>query len=144
MNPLFSEARRLAPTVSRVAPVVYILRLRSGVPHIGASIDLEQRLNDHVSGRAGRTTSLDPPTALLRVETCSTFTQARQREAQLKHWTRAKKDALIAGDLPALSALSRSRPCRNAASGKRDTPFRLAGEYLAPHSGDTRGLFHPR
>ena len=108
MNPLFSEARRFVPTVSRGTPVVYILRLQSGVPYIGASIDLEQRLDDHASGRAGRTTLLNPPVALLRVELYSTFTQARQRETQLKHWTRAKKEALISGDLHMLTSLSRS------------------------------------
>jgi len=111
VNPLFSEARRFVPTVSRGTPVVYILRLQSGVPYIGASIDLEQRLNDHVSGRAGRTTSLDPPAALLRLEVCSTFAEARRREAQLKRWSRQKKESLIAGNLVTLSALSRSHRC---------------------------------
>ena len=32
-------------------------------------------------------------------------TAARAREQQLKRWTRAKKEALIAGDLAALKAL---------------------------------------
>ncbi len=108
MNPLFSAALRLFPTLSRGTPVVYLLRLQSGVLYIGSTLDLEQRLDDHASGRAGRTTLLNPPVALLRVEPCSTFTQARQRETQLKHWTRAKKEALIAGELHTPSPLSRS------------------------------------
>lgn len=52
---------------------------------------------------------------MLRVEACSTFPKARQREAQLKGWSRAKKEALNHGDLRALSALSESRETRAAA-----------------------------
>lgn len=116
MNPLFSAALRLIPTLSRGTPVVYLLRLQSGVLYIGSTLDLEQRLDDHASGRAGRTTALDPPVALLRLEPCATFTQARQRETQLKHWTRAKKEALISGDLHTLSSLSQSRDQLKSAS----------------------------
>ncbi len=108
MNPLFSAALRLFPTLSRGTPVVYLLRLQSGVLYIGSTLDLEQRLDDHASSRAGRTTLLNPPVALLRVEPYSMFTQARQRETQLKHWTRTKKEALISGDLHTLSYLTRS------------------------------------
>ncbi|MFO1448266.1 MAG: GIY-YIG nuclease family protein [Opitutaceae bacterium] len=109
MHPLFSQALRLTPTLSRGTPVVYLLRLQSGGLYIGSALDLVQRLNDHATGRAGRTTALDPPAALLRVELCSSFAQARQRETQLKHWTRAKQEALIAGNLASLFALSESR-----------------------------------
>lgn len=88
---------------------VYILRLRSGQLYVGSTTDLRQRLVDHSSGRACRTTTLDPPVALLRLEAFDTFAQARRREAQLKRWSRAKKEALVRGDLASLSRLSRSR-----------------------------------
>jgi predicted GIY-YIG superfamily endonuclease len=106
---LISAAREIVPHLAKAVPVVYILRLRSGVHYVGASMDLEQRLHDHASGRACRTTQLDPPFALLRVEVCSTFREARRREGQLKGWSRPKKEALIRGDLEMLRALSRSR-----------------------------------
>jgi putative endonuclease len=77
--------------------------------YAGASVDLEQRLDDHSSGQACRTPALDPPVALLRVEVCSTFADARQREAQLKRWSRAKKEALICGQPDRLHELSKSR-----------------------------------
>ncbi len=109
MNMLVAEARRMAPSLSRGTAVVYFLRLRSGILYVGASSDLEQRLDDHISGQACRTTSLDPPDAVLRVETCPTFSAARQREAQLKRWSRPKKEALIRGDFGFLRKLSRSR-----------------------------------
>lgn len=108
-NPLIQIARQLAPSVGAGRPVVYFLRLRSGIIYIGASADFEQRLEDHASGQACRTTALNPPIAVVRIETCPKFTEARRREAQLKRWSRAKKEALICGDAAALKALSRSR-----------------------------------
>ena len=90
-------------------PVVYFLFLRSGTSCIGASTDLEQRLDDHISGQACGTTALDRPVALLRVEVCATFMKARKREAQLKRWSRAKKEALISGNQVQLRRLGRSR-----------------------------------
>lgn len=109
MNVLIAEARRMAPSLSRGTCVVYFLRLRSGVIYVGASVDLEQRLGDHLSGQACRTTALDIPAALLRVEIYSTFSEARQREAQLKRWSRPKKAALVGGDFDRLRKLSQSR-----------------------------------
>ncbi len=90
-------------------PVVYFLRLKSGIVYIGATLDLTERLSDHFAGRGCRTTSLDPPLALLRVEVCSSFSGARRREAQLKRWSRAKKEALVVHDAIALHNLARSR-----------------------------------
>ena len=89
-------------------PVVYFLRLRSSTVYIGASLDLPQRLDDHASGQACRTTQLDSPGAILRVEIHSTFAGARARETQLKRWSRPKKEALISGDLDYLRVLSQS------------------------------------
>ena len=109
MNELIAEARRMVPSLSRGTPVVYFLRLRSGTIYVGCSTDLEQRLEDHSTGEACRTTVLDPPVTLVRVETSATFSDARHREAQLKRRSRAKKEALIAGDVRALRKLSQSR-----------------------------------
>jgi putative endonuclease len=114
MSPLIAEARRMALSkgqrpASKGIPVVYLLQLRSGIIYIGASEDLEQRLSDHASGQACRTTQLDPPVALLLIEILATFSEARTREAQLKRWSRAKKEALIKGELERLRALSQSR-----------------------------------
>ena len=109
MNALIAEARSLmSPGIQR-SPVVYFLRLGSGALYIGSSTDLEQRLVDHGSGQACRTTQLDRPIAVLRVETFSTFSAVRTREAQLKRWSRAKKEALVGGDVARLHHLSRSR-----------------------------------
>jgi predicted GIY-YIG superfamily endonuclease len=108
-NPLIEADLRLAPDLAKGQPVVYFLQLKSGVYYIGSSTDLSQRLDDHWSGQACRTTLVDPPAAVLRIELFPTCTAARHREAQLKRWSRAKKTALICGDASVLRQLSQSR-----------------------------------
>ena len=88
---------------------LYILRLKSGNLYIGTTVNLNQRTQEHFEGRACNTTCLDPPLALIHSERYATFTEARRREDQLKRWTRAKKEALVAGDLETLRKLSKSR-----------------------------------
>ena len=87
---------------------LYILRLKSGVLYIGATTVLDQRYKDHCSGKAGRTTKLDPPVSLVHTEECQTFSEARKREAQIKRWTHAKKEALVSGNMAKLKKLSKS------------------------------------
>jgi putative endonuclease len=87
----------------------YILRLRSGSLYIGATTDLEKRYEEHCTRKGCRTTALDLPIALLYSEMFETFPEARQREAQVKRWSRAKKEALISGDIAKLKKLAKSR-----------------------------------
>jgi putative endonuclease len=42
-------------------------------------------------------------------ESLPTFSDARKQEAQIKRWSRAKKEALVAGDMAKLRNLSKSR-----------------------------------
>ena len=88
---------------------VYILRLRSGKLYVGTTNSLNRRLKEHERGLAGRTTSLDPPDDLLYSEMYPTLVSARRREAQLKRWSRAKKESLIRVDLQSLKALAKRR-----------------------------------
>jgi len=87
----------------------YILRLRSGALYPGATTDLKRRYEEHCRGKACRTTELDPPVALVYSEQFPTFPEARRREAQVKKWSRAKKEALVAGDLEGLHRLAKRR-----------------------------------
>ena len=87
----------------------YILRFESGQLYIGATTDLKQRYQDHLNGRACRTTNLDPPLKIVYSESLPTFSDARKREAQIKRWSRAKKESLVAGDIVKLRNLSKSR-----------------------------------
>jgi putative endonuclease len=55
---------------------------------------------------------IDPPVGIVYSEKLETFPDARKREAQVKRWTRAKKEALIDHDLEKLKLLSRSNKKR--------------------------------
>jgi putative endonuclease len=87
----------------------YILRLKPGVLYIGATTDLNQRYKDHCSGKASRTTKIDLPLGIAYTEEFEGFSEARKREAQVKRWSRAKKEALVSGDLSKLKDLSKAR-----------------------------------
>ena len=92
-----------------MAAYFYILQLRSGAYYCGVTENLNLRYEEHVNGRGCRTTIIDPPVALLYSEILPTTAAARKREAQVKKWTRAKKEALISGDKERLTALAKSR-----------------------------------
>ena len=87
----------------------YILRLRSRRLYVGATTDLARRWQEHLAGEACRTTRLDPPVALVHSERFPTFSQARFREAQVKRWSRGKREALGSGDTTSLHRLAASR-----------------------------------
>ncbi|MFH0990370.1 MAG: GIY-YIG nuclease family protein [bacterium] len=87
----------------------YILQLTSGSLYSGATRTLEQRITDHFSGRGCRTTKIDPPLTLAYSEQFDTMKQALQREHQVKRWSRAKKEALIKGDITELKSLAKCR-----------------------------------
>jgi putative endonuclease len=87
----------------------YILRLKSGSLYVGSTTDIEKRYEEHCSHRACRTTLLDPPLALIYSEEFLTFPEARHREAQVKRWSRAKKEALVSRDLATLRKLAKSK-----------------------------------
>jgi len=86
----------------------YILRLRSGNLYPGVTTDLDRRYLEHCAGSACRTTRLDPPEAIAYSEEHETFPAARRHEAQVKLWSRAKKEALVAGDRDILRHLAKS------------------------------------
>ena len=63
---------------------LYILRLKFGNLYIGTTLNLSQRVQEHLEGRACSTTSLDPPLKLVLSEPHESFTEARRREDQIK------------------------------------------------------------
>jgi predicted GIY-YIG superfamily endonuclease len=77
---------------------VYILRCADGLLYIGETGDLTLRIRGHHEGRACGFTTKRRPVVLVYTETYASREAAVKRERQLKRWTRAKKEALIAGD----------------------------------------------
>ena len=83
-------------------PFVYILRCADGSYYVGKTNDLYTRLTEHQSGVGANYTSVRRPVEMVYAEEHSTVRSAKDREMQLKRWSRSKKEALIAGDLQRL------------------------------------------
>jgi predicted GIY-YIG superfamily endonuclease len=84
---------------------VYILRCDDGSLYVGETADLEDRLRRHHDGCACHYTASRRPITLVYSEAYETSEAAFRRERQLKRWTRAKKHALISGNLTLLKRL---------------------------------------
>lgn len=76
---------------------VYILLCNDGSYYIGSSNNVDKRVKDHLDGNGGRYTRSHKPQKLVYKEVLTTKSEALKREAQLKKWSRAKKEALIGG-----------------------------------------------
>jgi putative endonuclease len=88
---------------------VYIARCSDGTLYVGHTGNLELREKEHNEGRGARYTAMRRPVRLVYTEAFESLEAAIRRERQLKHWSRAKKDALVAGDLQRLKRLSKRR-----------------------------------
>lgn len=84
----------------------YILECANGEYYVGSTIDIERRLAEHQAGLGGRFTSTHLPVKLIYTEKYQTIEQAFRRERQLHGWSRAKKEALMKGDIELLKKLA--------------------------------------
>ena len=85
----------------------YIAVCGDGSFYVGHTQDLVERLGLHNSGEGAQWTALRRPVTLAYWEPFACEREAVRREAQWKRWSRAKKQALIGGDLERLVDLSR-------------------------------------
>jgi putative endonuclease len=88
---------------------VYILRCRDGSYYVGVTTDLNARVICHNEGNGPQYTAARRPVELLYSEPFDDPSAARLREIQIKKWTRAKKEALVASCSLALKNLSKCR-----------------------------------
>lgn len=88
---------------------IYIIQSADGALYVGQTHDLTERLRKHRYGLGSKFTRDHPAPRLVFYEGPMNPDAAVTREAQLKRWSRAKKEALIAGDHAALRTLVRSR-----------------------------------
>jgi predicted GIY-YIG superfamily endonuclease len=73
--------------------------------YIGETGNLDERVVRHREGTASAYTARRGPVSLSYSEWHPTRDIALKRERQLKRWTRAKKEALVAGDVERLKKL---------------------------------------
>ena len=87
--------------------IVYILKTSANTLYLGQTNNLEKRIKEHQNKttKSAKYIKYFDSCELVYSEEYKTRLEAMRREYQLKHWTRAKKEALIEGDLKLLKKL---------------------------------------
>ena len=85
----------------------YMLRCSDGSYYVGHTDELERRLAEHETGAGSGYTATRQPVRLVWFEEFPTREEARVVEAQIKTWSRRKKEALIEGRMEELRAAAR-------------------------------------
>ncbi len=88
---------------------VYMLKCADRSYYVGHTDNLESRLGQHESGATSGWTRTRRPVALVYSENFPARDEALAAERRIKGWSRAKKEALIAGNWQRISALARRR-----------------------------------
>ena len=91
---------------------VYILMCANGQYYVGSTTDIKRRIQEHqqVDGaffKGAKFTKAHLPVELVYTEEFDDEHKARMRERQLHGWSRAKKEALIGGNIERLKKLSK-------------------------------------
>ncbi|GAA3969211.1 hypothetical protein GCM10022231_32990 [Gordonia caeni] len=94
---------------------VYILRCGDDSYYVGSTRDIEHRMDQHLAGKGASYTSRRMPVELVFSKECESVSEAWAIERRLHGWSRAKKEALIAGRFDLLPELSRRRGRRGRA-----------------------------
>jgi putative endonuclease len=76
---------------------VYIVRCADGSLYTGYARDPDERMLVHNSGKGAKYTASRLPVTLVYREPCESLSTALKREHEIKTWSRAKKEALVAG-----------------------------------------------
>ena len=113
----------------------YILRCSDDSYYAGHTDNLEHRMGQHDRGELTGYTQNRRPVTLMWSQDFPSRLEALEAERQIKGWTRAKKEALIAGDWEAIRALARK---------SFDTGLRQAQPLLRTNGGkDERASLPP-
>ena len=76
-------------------PYVYIVECVDGTLYTGWTVNVEQRVKVHNTGRGARYTRMHGPVKLVYFEELPDRVAAQKRELEIKRWPREKKQKLI-------------------------------------------------
>jgi len=79
---------------------VYIIRCRDGKFYTGITTNIDQRIKDHNRGKGCKYTAYRRPVRLVYSEPSPDRSSAMKREAQIKGWSRNKKERMITESRP--------------------------------------------
>lgn len=77
---------------------VYMLRCGDGSLYTGWTNNLEKRVKSHQDGTGAKYTRAHRPVRLVYSESFATKREAMRREWELKHMSKAGKEALVRGE----------------------------------------------
>jgi len=115
-----------------VAFCAYLLRCADGRYYAGHTDALEPRIARHQAGKGCDHTARRLPVTLVWSETFRSRYEALSAERQIKGWSGAKKEALIAGDWTGVSELAAARETRPS------TTLRTNGVFVANRTDPVR------
>ena len=99
---------------------VYILKCADGSYYTGSTRELEGRLNEHQTGAHPEAyTFTRRPVQLVWSEVVETYPEAFQWEHRIKGWSRAKKEALIRGDIEGIHQIVKDERKRREKNKKQ-------------------------
>jgi len=90
-------------------PHMYILRCADGTYYVGSTRNLERRLSEHAADEGAIYAKHRRPVELVYAAEFARRDEAFYAEKEVQGWSRAKREALIAGRLQDLPALARSK-----------------------------------
>lgn len=73
----------------------YILRCSDNSLYCGVTNNVEHRLKEHNSGKGSKYVRSRLPAILVYAEVCANISSALKREAEIKKWTKMKKEVLL-------------------------------------------------
>ncbi|MGC1271978.1 MAG: GIY-YIG nuclease family protein [Croceibacterium sp.] len=100
-----------------VAFYTYLLRCSDSSYYVGHTDDIDLRMAQHQTGALGGYTARRRPVELLWSDSFMTRDEAFWAERNLKGWSRAKKEALMAWDWGRVSQLAQNRQGPSTGSG---------------------------
>lgn len=98
---------------------MYILRCADGSYYVGSTVHLEHRMWQHEMGQGAEYTKRRRPVQLVYAQEFERVSEAFAAEKKVQGWSRAKREALIAGTFELLPDLSSRRVDRRAAPKPR-------------------------
>lgn len=74
---------------------LYILRLKDDSLYTGITKDIQRRIEEHEDGRGSKYVRGRTPVELVYSEELKTRSEALKREAEIKNWSKVKKENFI-------------------------------------------------
>ncbi|PIQ67785.1 hypothetical protein COY25_02865 [Candidatus Uhrbacteria bacterium CG_4_10_14_0_2_um_filter_41_7] len=74
---------------------VYLARCKDNSLYTGTCVDIQAREDKHNAGTGAKYTRAKRPVKIIYFEEFKTLSDARKREAEIKKWSKSKKEELI-------------------------------------------------